>query len=206
MVILLEIGGLCHFGTVCTSFCWINSSTHQRSIAFPFGAPHSYVLLGNKLLGITAARIICIEMHLISLHAHAHIADWMHETKVALALLAWYKGSMWVLEQPRGSILKEHPAFQQLLHIYTSSLMRTQLCGGPILCHSLSLGDYGALSHKPITLYSPEAMELQAPSSSQPASSVALATTYIDQHGHRRCTGTTALKQSQEYPELCLGF
>lgn len=33
----LVAGGLAHFGIVCKSFCWINSGTHQRSLAFPMG-------------------------------------------------------------------------------------------------------------------------------------------------------------------------
>lgn len=33
----LVCGGLCHLGTVCTSFNFVNSGTHTRSISFPLG-------------------------------------------------------------------------------------------------------------------------------------------------------------------------
>lgn len=46
----LETGGLAHFGIVCKSFCWINSGTHQRSIAFPLGRESlAYVAEGSRL-------------------------------------------------------------------------------------------------------------------------------------------------------------
>ena len=51
----LETGGLAHFGLICKSFCWINSGTHRRSIAFPLGR-HSleYVMQGSRLALTTA--------------------------------------------------------------------------------------------------------------------------------------------------------
>ena len=68
-------GSFVHFATVCTSFCWINSATHQRSQAFPLGlASHPYITQGNVLAGITAA----------------------------LALLAWCRGCCFSIENPRG--------------------------------------------------------------------------------------------------------
>ena len=49
-VLHLPCGSLTHFAVVCTSFCWINSATHQRSMSFPFGdTQRPYVQEGTAL-------------------------------------------------------------------------------------------------------------------------------------------------------------
>jgi len=51
----LQAGGLAHFGLVCKSYCWINSGTHKRSIAFPMGRSSlEYVKDGTNLALSTA--------------------------------------------------------------------------------------------------------------------------------------------------------
>lgn len=50
----LSAGSTVHCGTVCTSFCWINSGTHQRTAALPLGqTDFEYVALGNMLAAVT---------------------------------------------------------------------------------------------------------------------------------------------------------
>lgn len=54
-VLTLPIGCPLHLGTVCTSFCWVNSGTHQRSAAFPLGrVDHQYVIDGNQFAVVSA--------------------------------------------------------------------------------------------------------------------------------------------------------
>ena len=54
-VLGLPIGCALHLGTVCTSFCWVNSGTHQRSAAFPLGCTdYSYVVNGNAFATVSA--------------------------------------------------------------------------------------------------------------------------------------------------------
>lgn len=53
-VLGLAVGSALHCGTVCTSFCWINSGTHQRTAALPLGQTDlQYVALGNTLAAVT---------------------------------------------------------------------------------------------------------------------------------------------------------
>ena len=56
----LVSGGIAHFGIVCKSFCWINSGTHRRSIAFPMGRmalPH--VTEGS---GLAVTTVSCVKL------------------------------------------------------------------------------------------------------------------------------------------------
>lgn len=49
-VLHLPCGSLAHFAVVCTSFCWINSATHGRSMSFPLGdVQRQYVQEGTAL-------------------------------------------------------------------------------------------------------------------------------------------------------------
>ena len=56
---------------------------------------------------------------------------------IASSLKCW-----WILEQPRGSWMEEHPAFQEVLHMVH------------VFRHSLSMGRYGSKTEKPTWLYS----------------------------------------------------
>ena len=119
-----------------------------------------------------------------------------------MALLVWYKGGVWTIEQPRGSLLKEHPAMQTMIHLYQMFKGMPELHSNPVLVHSLHLGDFGAPTEKPVMLYSSETLELTAPKTTRRSTTnqTPLAVTYFDKSGERRCTGTPALKQSQQYP------
>lgn len=56
----LVAGGLAHFGIVCKSFCWINSGTHRRSVAFPMGRSSlQHVSEGSGLAVTTVSRFLC---------------------------------------------------------------------------------------------------------------------------------------------------
>ena len=61
---------------------------------------------------------------------------------LVVLFIAQALGVVWLLEQPRGSMMEIHPAFQYFLS--RVSAWR----------HSLSMGDYGARTPKPTWLYS----------------------------------------------------
>lgn len=53
----LPSGGMAHFGLVCKSYCWINSGTHKRSVAFPMGdTTLQYVMDGNTVAAVVVSR------------------------------------------------------------------------------------------------------------------------------------------------------
>ena len=84
----LNPGSFAHFGTCCTSFCWINSGTHKRSICFPNGDESlPYVKQGTQLAAITAA----------------------------LATLCWARGSVFSIENPVNSRLFVSAPMQAML-------------------------------------------------------------------------------------------
>ena len=82
-----QTGSLIHLGCVCSSFCWVNAATHQRSSSMPLGTQLPHVKLGNTLASRT----------------------------VFLCLLAHLRGSIFTVEQPRLSKLQEHPHFQYMM-------------------------------------------------------------------------------------------
>ena len=124
-ILALEPGGLAHFATVCTSFCWTNSGTHQRTSFNPFGESKIYIREGSQLAGITSA----------------------------LMLLAWCKGCCITLENPRNSKLEIYPTMQALVR-FLLEREREGFEGAALLRHAIYLGDFGAPSQKPIWLYS----------------------------------------------------
>ena len=205
---MLDTGSLSHFATCCTSCCWINSATHGRSKAFPLGTALTYVQTGNRLIGATVPwqQTQCPTQVLLHMSQMFFFTQTFH-SEVALALLTWYRGCVWTLEQPRGSVLQEHPAMQQLLHLYQRYKEIHGLCTRGVLSHPHCLGSFGAPSEKPIMLYAAEHVQLVPPSSLHTSSrGVSLATVYYDQSGQKRVTGTSDLKQSQEYPEMPLAL
>ncbi|CAE7235832.1 unnamed protein product, partial [Symbiodinium sp. KB8] len=74
-VLRLRPGSFVHFGTVCTSFTWINSGTHGRRLWQPLGNEHLEYVARSRLLQRT----------------------------VLLALLAWHMGAVFSIENPLGS-------------------------------------------------------------------------------------------------------
>ena len=124
--------GLCHLGTVCTSFIFINSGTHQRSISFPLGwrTDLDYVVLGNVL----AAR------------------------SAVLAVLAWACGGFPVLEQPARSVMTALPSWQSVIGYFDEAANRGW--GGQRLkLNKINMAAFRASSLKPTSLFSTEAFE-----------------------------------------------
>ena len=114
----LSCGALVHLAPVRSSFVWINLATHDRDRALPLGADLPHVATGNSLL----------------------------ERSVLLAVLSFWCGAVFTLEQPRGSRLEMHPLVQWLIEYLESH-------GVPLHRQPLSLGDFGSSSQKPIWIY-----------------------------------------------------
>ncbi|CAE6921658.1 unnamed protein product [Symbiodinium sp. CCMP2592] len=90
-ILRLRPGSFVHFGTVCTSFTWINAGTHGRRLWQPLGNQHlDYVALGSRLV----------------------------ERTVLLALLAWHMGAVFSIENPLGSMIAEQPIFQIMIQYF----------------------------------------------------------------------------------------
>ena len=55
-VLGLPVGCPLRPGTVCTSFCWVNSGTHRRTLAFPYGCTdYEYVINGNMFATVSVS-------------------------------------------------------------------------------------------------------------------------------------------------------
>ena len=68
-VLALSAGSTLRCGTVCTSFCWINSGTHQRTAALPLGqTDFEYVALGNKRAAVTAPWLQVVNLFFFVFH------------------------------------------------------------------------------------------------------------------------------------------
>ena len=131
-ILSLSCGGLCHLGTVCTSFNYMNSGTHTTSIAFPMGwRPHlSYVQLGNILAGRSAV----------------------------LALLAWAVGGVPSLEQPLRSVMVALPSWQSVIACFHEAEERGWK-GQRLKLNQLFMACFKAATLKPTALYSTESLE-----------------------------------------------
>ena len=112
---------------------------------------------------------------------------------VVVAMQCWV-----VLEQPKGSLMEMHPAFQAYLNLVEN--WRTHI----------QMKDFGGPSSKPTWLYSnrQEISEInefrpQRLPSQQP---VEMVVRYTDGHGQSRVKGGKHLKQSQSYPKAFLAF
>ena len=118
-------------GTVCTSFNFMNSGTHQRSIAFPLGWHHyPYMELGNVL----AAR------------------------SAVLALLAWAMGGFPVLEQPLRSMMTALPAWQSVV-AYFDEAECSGWIGQRLKLNHVNMAAFNAATLKPTALYSTESFD-----------------------------------------------
>ena len=196
----LNFGALVHLAPVCSSFVWINLATHERDRVLPLGADLPHVATGNALL----------------------------ERSVLLAVLSFWRGAVFTLEQPRGSRLEMHPLVQWLIEYLESH-------GAPLYRQPLSLGDFGSVSQKPIWIYGlhedmdltpvevilPETDEVATASASCPVTYKNLACTvaskeqvprkpllkhrYTGDDGRTRVSGGPGLKQTQSYPKMLLG-
>lgn len=116
----LEMGAASLCGIVCSSFGFVNSGTAARCAFLPLGD------------------ISC---------AHVRSANKMVARMVIIIVLLTAKGVFWVVEQPCGSRLELHPAWQWLCS-WTRVFRVT-----------VSAGNLGALSVKRLWLYSNEAYQ-----------------------------------------------
>ena len=124
-VMLLEPGAWCHFGTCCTSFCWINSGTHRRSAFFPHGNDQlEYVRNGTRLAALTSA----------------------------MCQLCYCRGVVFSLENPVNSCLMLDSSMQMLLS-WMAKRAEEGCDNARVLQHSVSLGSWGAESRKPVWIY-----------------------------------------------------
>jgi len=158
-VLALPAGGLCHLATVCTSFVWVNSATHGRSIAVPESwreAPPEYVQIGTLL----AAR------------------------SSILALLAWAMGAMWVLEQPSTSVMIYIPSWQEAVRFFCKKAEQ----GWPrakLWRNSIFMAAFKGSTLKPLSLFSCECLEVLMnmpipPKKDRPPSEAPVAYVYPD--------------------------
>ena len=116
--------------------------------------------------------------------------------RLALALhVAHAVGAYWVVEQPMSSLMWEYPSMRAALD--QCRAVRVQL----------DMGAYGAPSRKPTTLWGtgPYLAQLQRTCSSAELEALAahgIQTTRasVAPDGTRRCSGTSELKGTQEYP------
>ena len=53
LTLRMKEGGLLHAGPPCSSFVWINSSTHRRTRERPLGSTYDYVRSANVTLVLT---------------------------------------------------------------------------------------------------------------------------------------------------------
>ena len=76
--------GIVLLAPVCSSFCWVNRHTSQRSVLFPLGCEHVHSVRDGNIM---VSRVILILMLIMA------------------------RGAVFVLEQPLLSLLPEHPRF-----------------------------------------------------------------------------------------------
>ena len=165
-VLQLEDGGGIFSAPVCSSWVWMNRSTSGRHSALPAGNDdHFYVRMAN----IMVSRV-CM-----------------------LCWLALGCGKIWMIEQPRFSILECSRRMQEL--IQKTRVFRT----------TTSLGHFGAPTQKDIYLYSNydriDNVKHFAISGGAGDASKKLVRTKLDASGKQLVTGNPSeLKDSQAYP------
>ena len=128
----IRCGAMVHLATVCTSFVFINSGTHTRSIAFPLGwrSDLTYVQLGN-ILGSRSA---------------------------ILALLCWGLGGFPILEQPLSSVLTALPSWQSVIRYFDEAECKGWI-GQRLKKSHISMACFRAPTLKPTALFSTEAFQ-----------------------------------------------
>eukprot|EP00435_Cladocopium_sp_Y103_P056678 s1917_g19.t1 len=176
-ILSLCCGGLCHLGTVCTSFNYMNSGTHTRSIAFPMGwRPHlTYVQLGNILASRSAV----------------------------LAFLAWAVGGVPTLEQPLRSVMVALPSWQSVIAYFDEAEERGWK-GQSMKLNQVFMACFKAATLKPTALYSTESfdplMNMRVPPpDGRPEADAAVTYQYTDAHGKKKVQGGPGLKKIQLY-------
>ena len=136
---------------VCSSWVWLNSGTARRNPLDYRGkhTEHEYIAEANKQVSR-----LCL-----------------------LIIFAAYRGVIWILEQPRSSLLQYHDRMQGIISNF--NVWAVEVC----------LGSYGAATEKPVKLFSNARWveELVAPhdrgSGSAVAPEDATAVRYLDAAG-----------------------
>ena len=113
-VLKLRPGGQILAAPVCSSWVTINAGTSGRTTEHPLGHQHlKYVQEANIMVSRT----------------------------VALCLIAHSLGRRFIIEQPAGSLMPQHPRFQELMQKV------------PVTKHAMSMGDFGSRNRKPTWLF-----------------------------------------------------
>lgn len=166
-VLRLKPGASMTLAPVCSSWVWVARGSTHRSLGRPLGEES---LPACRLGNVMVARC-CL-----------------------LVFLAAARGIWWVLEQPRGSLLQYHPAFQLL-----SSMLK-------VYRKHIKMGNFGSLTEKGTWLYSGH-RDIDGIDDFQPRNlpstgdKVNLVDVYYDKKGIRRVKGNGQLKRSQAYPK-----
>lgn len=166
LVLKTKWGGALWTAPVCSTWVWINRGTSERSWGAPLGdVTKKSVRDGNLMV----------------------------HRMVLLLLLASSRGIWWVLEQPRGSLLWRHPAWQELIQRVA------------VFRHSTQLGRFGGATAKATWLWSNRKcvseVEEHRISEQPPAKPLAvMVRKYVDGSGKNRVSGGRDLKASQAYP------
>ena len=110
-----------------------------------------------------------------------------------LALLAAAKGMLWLIEQPRGSMMQSHPRMQMLLRV--GRVYRAHVC----------MRAFGASSQKPTWIYGNrdfigELNHYTLPESRRSTRTVQMTRSWVDKDGKNCWEGGKDLKASQAYP------
>jgi hypothetical protein len=154
-------------GPVCSSFVWVSRASTGRSVWNPLGKPKTSpsVAMGNEMV----SRLML------------------------LLLIMKAKGCFTITEQPKGSLMEQHPRF-----VWFNRRV-------PLFRKYVAMKWYGAPSVKGTWLYSwhPSVLDtIDDPPLLRPntAPSVKLVTESVDASGRRRVHGGAVLKSSQAYP------
>ena len=150
---------------VCSSWVFINMGTSGRSTARPLGNVEvCSVRQANKMVARTVLLLAALRA----------------------------VGAMFILEQPRGSLMERHPRVQWLFQKLA------------VFKESLRMSSYGASTEKGTWLYSNKVhistVHKHARSFSTPRPTVEMVQIRIDKHGNKKINGGKDLKASQSYP------
>ena len=160
--------GAIWLGTVCSSWVWMCRHTSMQTFHYPRGTARNIaVSIGNHMVARTAVLIaIC--------HARSIV---------------------FILEQPRNSMMAEHPSLCWLRQ-------RLRRIGMSWYCVDSYMAAFGGETLKPHRFYSSHTLIAELARShpgGMDSSTKQVAVKYIDKQGKRRCSGGKDLKGTQEY-------
>ena len=114
-VLHAEVGGWAHLGTPCTSYTWINKGTHARSAAFPEG---------NQQFG------------------YVQLGDALANRSVILSMIAFARGCLWSVENPKNSEIIHSDPFQFLIQ-RSQCVEKSSGFPSGVTRYTINLGDFG---------------------------------------------------------------